>query len=118
MISRAPPGSRRARSKTNVSRWYPAACHSAAVGQVLVVDDEQSMREFLAICLRRAGHNVTVAKTGAEALEKLRSTPIDIVVTDLKMPGDIDGLGILKAIKTGAVRYAAQAGGTPSIITP
>ena len=41
--------------------------------RTLVVDDEQSMREFLAICLRRAGHEVTVAKSGSEALEKLRT---------------------------------------------
>ncbi|HUS29443.1 MAG TPA: sigma-54 dependent transcriptional regulator, partial [Kofleriaceae bacterium] len=88
------------------------------MGQILVVDDEQSMREFLAICLRRAGHEVTVAKSGSEALEKLRTKPIDVVLTDLKMPGDLDGLGILKAIKTGAVRYTAQPGGTPSIIEP
>jgi two-component system, NtrC family, response regulator PilR len=88
------------------------------VGQILVVDDEQSMREFLAICLRRAGHEVMVAKSGSEALEKLRTKLIDVVVTDLKMPGDLDGLGILKAIKTGAVRYSAAPGGTPSIIEP
>jgi two-component system, NtrC family, response regulator PilR len=88
------------------------------VGQILVVDDEQSMREFLAICLRRAGHEVMVAKSGNEALEKLRTKQIDVVVTDLKMPGDLDGLGILKAIKTGAVRYTAAPGSTPSIIEP
>jgi two-component system, NtrC family, response regulator PilR len=88
------------------------------VGQILVVDDEQSMREFLAICLRRAGHEVTLAKTGSEALEKLRSKQVDVVVTDLKMPGDVDGLGVLKAIKSGAVRYEAAPGATPSIIDP
>src|SRR4051812_47946961 len=76
------------------------------------------MREFLAICLRRAGHEVTAAKSGGEALEKLRTKQFDIVLTDLKMPGDLDGLGILKAIKTGAVRYTAQSGGTPSMIDP
>jgi two-component system, NtrC family, response regulator PilR len=88
------------------------------VGQILVVDDEQSMREFLAICLRRAGHEVTVAKSAAEALDKLRTKQIDVVLTDLKMPGDLDGLGILKAIKSGGVRYQASPGGTPSMIDP
>jgi two-component system response regulator PilR (NtrC family) len=88
------------------------------VGLILVVDDEQSMREFLAICLRRAGHTVTAVTNGSEALAKLRSNPFDVVVTDLRMPGDIDGLGILKAIKTGGVRYSAAPGGTPSIIDP
>jgi two-component system response regulator PilR (NtrC family) len=88
------------------------------VGQILVVDDEQSMREFLAICLRRAGHEVTVAKSGNEALDKLRGKFFDLVLTDLKMPGDLDGLGILKAIKTGGVRYQAAPGATPAIIDP
>jgi two-component system response regulator PilR (NtrC family) len=75
-------------------------CHSAEVAQILVVDDEQSMREFLAICLRRASHEVTVATSGAEALERLREKHIDVVITDLRMPGEIDGLGVLKAIKS------------------
>jgi two-component system, NtrC family, response regulator PilR len=88
------------------------------VGQILVVDDEQSMREFLAICLRRAGHEVTTAKSAAEALDKLRTKHIDVVVTDLKMPGELDGLGILKAVKSGGVRYQASPGGTPSMIDP
>jgi two-component system response regulator PilR (NtrC family) len=79
------------------------ACHSSHVGTILVVDDEQSMREFLAIALRRAGHQVVAAQSGGEALDKLRTQPFDIVVTDLKMPGDLDGLGLLQAIKSGAV---------------
>jgi two-component system response regulator PilR (NtrC family) len=69
------------------------------VGSILVVDDEQSMREFLAICLRRAGHQVTAAQNGTAAIALLDKTPFDVVVTDLKMPGDIDGIGLLKAIK-------------------
>jgi two-component system response regulator PilR (NtrC family) len=69
------------------------------VGQILVVDDEQSMREFLAICLRRAGHDVAIAQSGAEALAKLRAKPADVVVTDLKMPGGMDGIGLLAAIQ-------------------
>lgn len=69
------------------------------MGTVLVVDDEQSMREFLAICLRRAGHTVAAVAAPALALVELNQRPIDIVVTDLRMPGDMDGLGLLHAIK-------------------
>jgi len=76
------------------------------------------MREFLSICLRRAGHEVVTTQNAAEALARLRTQPFDVVVTDLKMPGELDGLGILKAIKTGGVRYQAAPGGTPSIIDP
>jgi two-component system response regulator PilR (NtrC family) len=70
-----------------------------AMGSVLVVDDERSMREFLAICLKREGHTVTVADSGAQALEALADEPAEIIVTDLKMPGDIDGIGLLTAVK-------------------
>ncbi len=71
------------------------------MGRVLVVDDELSMREFLAICLRRAGHEVAVADSGAAAMTLLAATPADIVVTDLRMPGKLDGLGLLRAIRAG-----------------
>jgi two-component system response regulator PilR (NtrC family) len=69
------------------------------MGSVLVVDDERSMREFLAICLRREGHEVAVAQSGTQALEALAARPTDIVVTDLRMPGELDGLGLLGEVK-------------------
>ena len=70
------------------------------MGKILVVDDEQSMREFLSICLRRGGHEPMVAKNGREAVDKLREYPFDLVLTDLRLPGDLDGLGVLKAVKS------------------
>jgi two-component system response regulator PilR (NtrC family) len=69
------------------------------MGRVLVVDDEQSMREFLGICLRRAGHEVRSVDSGAAAMEALAAAPADIVVTDLRMPGELDGLSLLRAIR-------------------
>ncbi len=87
------------------------------MGKILVVDDEQSMREFLTICLRRAGHDVEAASTGAQALERLRAVLFDIVITDLRMP-DLDGLGVLNAINTGAARYSAGPDTSPSDLTP
>jgi two-component system response regulator PilR (NtrC family) len=70
------------------------------VGKILVVDDEQSMREFLSICLRRAGHQVEVANTGEAALASVRASSFDVVITDLRMPGTLDGIGLLKAIRS------------------
>jgi len=81
------------------------------VGKILVVDDEQSMREFLAICLRRFGHEVAATSNVLDGLELLRRHPFDVVVTDLKMPGELDGLGLLNAVKTGSVKSAVD--GTP-----
>src|SRR5215831_2207665 len=88
------------------------------MAKILVVDDEQSMREFLGICLRRAGHEVTLAPTVDEAIDQLRALPIDIVVSDLKMPGELDGLGLIQAIKTGGIRRAAVAGASPAPVDP
>ncbi|HTE50642.1 MAG TPA: sigma-54 dependent transcriptional regulator [Kofleriaceae bacterium] len=66
---------------------------------VLVVDDERSMREFLAICLRREGYQVSVAESGGRALDWLAEHEVDVVVTDLRMPGPVDGLGLLRGIR-------------------
>jgi two-component system response regulator PilR (NtrC family) len=88
------------------------------VGKILVVDDEQSMREFLGICLRREGHEVTVVQSGSEAVDRLRALPIDVVVSDLKMPGGLDGLGLLQAIKSGTIQRVAVAGSAPTAIDP
>ena len=57
------------------------------------------MREFLAICLKRGGHEVTVAESGDQAVAVLDSQVFDIVITDLRMPGDTDGIGVLTAVK-------------------
>jgi len=69
------------------------------MGNVLVVDDERSMREFLAICLKREGHDVSVADSGRAALDALAARPADVVVTDLKMPGELDGLALLRGLR-------------------
>jgi len=57
------------------------------------------MREFLAICLKRGGHEVAVADSGDQAISVLDSQPFDIVITDLRMPGDTDGIGVLEGVK-------------------
>jgi two-component system response regulator PilR (NtrC family) len=66
--------------------------------RVLVVDDEQSMRELLAIMLRQAGYDVSMADGGEAAVEALKSDPFDLVVTDLRMR-KLDGLAVLRAAK-------------------
>lgn len=53
---------------------------------VLVVDDEAHIRRLVSMQLERRGYKVDVAANGAEALERLRATPYDAVITDLSMP--------------------------------
>jgi len=66
---------------------------------ILVVDDERSLREVLTICLGRAGHEVVVAESAPQALATMAAREIDLVITDLRMPGGLDGLGLLGEIK-------------------
>jgi len=67
--------------------------------KILIVDDEESMVQFLSILLSKEGYDVRVARSGKEALEKTDEDNFDVVVTDIKMPGEIDGLGVLSGVK-------------------
>ena len=67
--------------------------------KILVVDDEQSLRDVLSIMLKRAGYAVTSAMDGEEAVELLNKEIFDLVITDLRMP-KIDGMEVLKAVKS------------------
>ncbi len=71
---------------------------AATAPRVLVVDDEQSMRDMLRIVLRRDGYHVLVARNGNEALEFLRREPVDLLLSDIKMP-DVTGVDVLRAAK-------------------
>ncbi|MEK7823747.1 MAG: sigma-54 dependent transcriptional regulator [Candidatus Eisenbacteria bacterium] len=66
--------------------------------KILVVDDEQSMTQFLSIVLRKEGYLVTAVNNGRDALEKVKAEAYDVVITDLKMPG-MDGIQLLHQIK-------------------
>jgi DNA-binding NtrC family response regulator len=66
--------------------------------KILVVDDEQSMTQFMGIVLRKEGYQVTTVNNGREALEKVRLESPDVVITDLKMPG-MDGIQLLQGVK-------------------
>jgi two-component system response regulator PilR (NtrC family) len=70
-----------------------------ADARVLVVDDEQSMRELLGIMLRQVGYDVTQADGGEAAIQTLKSADaFDLVITDLRMR-KVDGLAVLRAAK-------------------
>ncbi len=65
--------------------------------RVLVVDDEEGMRQMLTVMLGKHGFDVREAKQGVEALQRLKEGDIDIVLSDVRMP-ELDGLGLLKKI--------------------
>ena len=67
--------------------------------QILVVDDEAHIRTGLATGLSGEGTLVDTAKNGVEALEKFRRGKHQIVITDVRLPGDCDGLDVLREIR-------------------
>ena len=68
------------------------------MAKILVLDDDQEMREFLAIMLTKEGYEVTVADRPEKAINLCRKTAYDLVITDLRMP-KIDGIEFLRTIK-------------------
>ena len=66
--------------------------------RILVVDDERSMRELLAIVLRREGYEVLLAENGRAAVDLLEREPVDLLISDIKMP-DLSGVDVLRAAK-------------------
>ena len=69
-----------------------------ATEKILIVDDEQSMTQFLGIVLRKEGYQVASTNSGKDALEKVRGESFDAVITDIRMPG-MDGIQLLEGIK-------------------
>lgn len=65
---------------------------------ILVVDDEVNIRGALVTLLEKKGHHVRGVGTGEEALEQLEAVAVDLVMTDLKMPG-IGGMEFLRRLK-------------------
>ncbi len=65
---------------------------------ILIVDDEQSMRDFLKILLRKEGYSVETGINADDALQKLQKDNYDLVISDIRMPG-MSGLDLLAKIK-------------------
>ncbi|GBD97654.1 MAG TPA: sigma-54-dependent Fis family transcriptional regulator [Nitrospirae bacterium] len=65
---------------------------------ILIVEDKESMARMLKETLEIAGYDVVIAKDGTGGIKKVRESNVDLVLTDLKLPGK-DGLEVLKASK-------------------
>jgi len=100
------PDSQRPRSAASRSSAAPSDRTSAAGAgrpRVLVVDDEASIRDLLSKTLAFAEYDVDVSPDGRSALERMRTHPYDLLITDLRMPG-VDGLQVIQEAK----RYKAN----------
>jgi two-component system, NtrC family, response regulator PilR len=68
------------------------------MGKILIVDDEKGMRDFLAIMLKKEGHDVVTAENGSVATKAVQEEIYDLVISDVKMSG-VDGIGVLRTVK-------------------
>lgn len=82
------------------------------MGSILIIDDEEDIRDALQIVLESVGHNVKVASNGNEAIELQCSEPADLIITDVIMPGK-NGVDTIKEIRQEfpGVRIIAISGG-------
>ena len=70
------------------------------MANILVVDDEPGIREFLADALATDNHDVAQAADGMEALRLVYDRAFDLMLTDLRMPGALTGIDLLRKLKS------------------
>jgi CheY-like chemotaxis protein len=88
-------------SRELASRSQPAVTRTAAPAngpRVLVVDDDELIRDALRLLLEELGAGVTEAADGREALERLEAGSFDLVLCDLRMP-EVDGFAVIRRIR-------------------
>ena len=69
------------------------------MARVLVVDDDRDVRESFAVVLEVWGHEVATAADGGEALALVAAFSPDVVLLDLGLPGDLDGLQVARHVR-------------------
>ena len=72
------------------------------MADVLIVDDDPALRDGLAEAIGDLGHTPATAATGRAALVRIDQYPVDAVLLDLRMPGGIDGMEVLRRIRARA----------------
>src|SRR5450759_2934098 len=72
--------------------------HLALVSRILVIDDDQAVRDSMARMLRGAGYNVETASTGEEGVAAAKGNVYDVILSDMRMPG-ISGIEVLKRLR-------------------
>ncbi|MDA1091160.1 MAG: response regulator [Proteobacteria bacterium] len=82
--------------------------------RILIIEDDQEIRELIQRLLERAGYDTIMAEDGVEGMEAFRSGSPDIVITDLLMPR-MEGIETIKEIRTinATIKILAMSGGGP-----
>lgn len=80
--------------------------------KILVIDDDKDVRDLVCLLLESRGYEATAAPGGKQALESVRLSPPDLVITDVVMP-DMDGFEVLLSLRSLApeVKTLVMSGG-------
>jgi two-component system chemotaxis response regulator CheY len=68
---------------------------------IMTVDDSTSVRQMVSFTLREAGYQVIEAVDGRDALSKIKSCPVHMMITDLNMP-NLDGIELIRSVRAGS----------------
>lgn len=69
---------------------------------IMTADDSASIRQMVSFTLKQNGYDVIEAVDGKDALDKLSTQKVDMLITDLNMP-NIDGLGLIRGVRSGTL---------------
>lgn len=69
---------------------------------IMTADDSASVRQMVGFTLKQNGYDVVEAVDGRDALTRLASQKVDMLITDLNMP-NLDGLGLIKGVRAGTL---------------
>ena len=69
------------------------------MSHVIVADDEPGLGDLLELVLRRLGHDAVIVRSGAEALAACAERLPDLVMLDVGMPGELDGLEVTRRLR-------------------
>jgi len=83
---------------TIVWHYFYQFCDTMQKGKLLIIDDEERLRNLMARILQLEGYEVSTASTGREGLKKLQQEPFNVVLSDVKLP-DSNGIELTEQIK-------------------
>jgi DNA-binding NtrC family response regulator len=80
--------------------------------RILIVDDEPGIRKLLAVSFKREGYDVHVASSGSEAMKVCESETFDVMLSDVRMPGGVNGHQLVRwlVVRAPATRVVLMSG--------
>src|SRR5260370_40757345 len=89
--------SSKSRAKTPWPRSSPVEAQDTST--ILIVEDDPGIAELEKLRLEDVGYRIVLAATAGEAIRKIRSESVDLIVLDYRLPGDVDGLRFFSQVR-------------------